>query len=46
MTSVISAKSDTMIELFSGLSAPQFAKLVRQLRREDADTATKAAPGA
>jgi hypothetical protein len=44
MTSVISAKSDTMIELFSGLSARQFAKLVRPLRREGADAATKGRP--
>jgi hypothetical protein len=31
---VISAAEESMIELFSGLSAKQFAKLVRQLRAE------------
>lgn len=33
-----------MIELFSGLTARQFAKLVRDLRREGADPAPKGRP--
>jgi hypothetical protein len=38
---VISAADEIMIELFSGLSARQFAKLVRQLRSEGADPVLK-----
>ena len=41
---VISAADETMIELFSGLSARQFVRLVRQLRAEGADPALKGRP--
>jgi hypothetical protein len=41
---VISTADETMIELFSGLSARQFAKLIRQLRAEGADPALKGRP--
>jgi hypothetical protein len=41
---VISAADETMIELFSGLSARQFTRLVRQLRAEGADPALKGRP--
>lgn len=44
MAGVISAADETMIELFSGLTARQFAKLVRQLRAEGADPALKGRP--
>lgn len=36
---VISAADATIVELFGGLSARQFAKLVGQLQREGADPA-------
>jgi hypothetical protein len=41
---VISAADETMVELFSGLSARQPAKLVRQLQREGADPALRGRP--
>ncbi|MCC3764452.1 transposase [Glycomyces sp. TRM65418] len=44
MVSVISAADDKMVELFSGLTARQFTKLVRQLRTEGADPALKGRP--
>ena len=44
VTCVIRAADETMIELFSGLSARQFPKLVRQLRSEGADPALKGRP--
>ncbi|MDN3238093.1 transposase [Glycomyces tritici] len=44
MASVISAADETMIELFSGLPARQFAKLLRQLRSEGAEPALKGRP--
>jgi hypothetical protein len=44
VTGVISAVDEAMIELFSGLAARQFSKLVRQLRSEGADPALKGRP--
>ncbi|MEV2279448.1 transposase [Nocardiopsis sp. NPDC049922] len=44
MTGLISAADATMVELFSGLKPRQFAKLVRQLRREGADPAARGRP--
>jgi hypothetical protein len=44
VSGVINAVDETMIELFSGLSARQFTKLVAQLRREGADPALKGRP--
>jgi hypothetical protein len=44
VTGVINAADETMIKLFSGLSARQFAKLVRQLRAEGAEPALKGRP--
>jgi hypothetical protein len=41
---VISAADEMIVELFSGLSARQFAKLVRQLRREGAEPPLKGRP--
>jgi hypothetical protein len=41
---VISAADETMIGLFSGLTARQFAKLVRRLRSEGADPALNGRP--
>lgn len=44
MAGVISAADEMIVELFSGLSARQFAKLVRQLRREGAEPPLKGRP--
>jgi hypothetical protein len=41
---VINAADGFMVELFSGLSVPQFSKLVRELRREGADPTLKGRP--
>ncbi|MDA1388376.1 MULTISPECIES: hypothetical protein [Glycomyces] len=41
---MISAADATIVELFSGLSARQFAKLVGQLQREGADPALRGFP--
>ncbi|WP_091028496.1 transposase [Glycomyces harbinensis] len=44
MAGVITAKDESLVLLFSGLSPSRFARLVRQLRREGADPVLRGRP--